>query len=246
MNLVEVEGKGLVSIASLQIGDKVRAGNGRFSRIYSFAHNDPVIEIDYLRIFSQGQTIPFEVSREHLVYMTGLNTIVRASQVQVGDKILDDTHIVERIQLVKRRGAYAPMTESGSIVVSGIRASSYVGLLDQVTPRIHHMVLHAASSTRRIVCSFHFAMCQQETYIHGIADWITPFIWIVQVLDKVNGWFQMMSILIIILPVTACLYLLEQILQHCSPCLLLVLLGILGCRFVVKVRTKSKKQKKRF
>jgi subtilisin-like proprotein convertase family protein len=236
INSVEVEGKGFVPIVSLQVGDKVRSGMDGFSRVYSFAHNDHAIEVDYLRIFCQGHTIPLEVSRDHLVYMAPHNHIVRASQIQIGDTlVIDDTHVVERIEHVKRQGAYAPMTESGSIVVSGIRASSYVGLLDHVSPRTHQLVLHAASSTRRIVCLCNFAMCQQETYSHGIADWIYPFIWTVDVLDQLQLWIRMISILII-LPVATCFYLVEQVFKHCSAICLVILFSR-----VVQVRTIIKK-----
>jgi hypothetical protein len=100
-NAVEVQGKGLVSMDSLQVGDYVRAGENRFSRVYSFIHLDRDIEaVEYLQIYADGLESPLEISTDHMVFVK--RAPVRASQIKVGDMLGNKK--VNEIKFVKRRG----------------------------------------------------------------------------------------------------------------------------------------------
>lgn len=196
-----------IPMRSLNIGDYVRVGNGRFSRVYSFIHLDPELEADFLQITAEGLEHPLEVTAEHMVFVSG--KAVRASQVQVGD-VLGTRSKVVRIEPVKRLGVYAPATDAGDIVASGVRASSYVAVLDQVAPALQHAVFHAALAPHRLACSLNFAACERETYTEGISDWI---FWATRFLSGLNdqaALVQVMAMLVLV-PFVAALYLVENL-----------------------------------
>jgi hypothetical protein len=77
-NTVDIKNSGIVSMASLQIGDYVRTTNEEYSRVYGFAHLNHVAETDYLQIFVKGLDSPLEVSPEHFIYISEKAT--RASE----------------------------------------------------------------------------------------------------------------------------------------------------------------------
>jgi len=167
-NTVEVQRRGFITMDSLQVGDYVRAGKHRFSRVYGFIHLDRDVEaVEYLQIHADGLTSPLEISPDHMIFIN--NAPVRASQVKVGDMLGESK--VNEIKSIKRRGMYTPVTESGDIVVSGVLASSYAAVLSH-TPANQHFGAHAFFSVRRLVCAFDFEICENETYTNGYPDWL--------------------------------------------------------------------------
>jgi len=113
-NLVDVQGKGLIPMDSLSIGDYVKTADGSFSRVYSFYHIDRKTESVFLQMFATGLAQPLEIFRDHYLYVG--RKLVRAGDVKVGDE-LDERSTFTAIKTVKRRGYYNPLTESGDIVV---------------------------------------------------------------------------------------------------------------------------------
>jgi len=127
LNKVEVQGKGLVPISDLEIGDRIRAGNDAFSPVLGFGKRQHDKIAQYLQLFSEGlEDTPLELTHDHMVFVSG--KFVAASEVRVGDLL--GTHRVVAIKEVLRRGAYAPVTESGDLVVGGVLASCYTSMLD--------------------------------------------------------------------------------------------------------------------
>ena len=90
------------------------------------------------------------------------NKAVRASQIKVGDVLLGEIR-VSKVRLVKRRGVFAPITESGDIVVSGIHASSYIAVLSFSPIIDQHSAETHILAFRRLVCFFRFGFCERET-----------------------------------------------------------------------------------
>jgi hypothetical protein len=90
------------------------------------------------------------------------NHAVRAQDIQVGDILSGNK--VTHILTVQRRGLYAPLTESGTILVSGVTASCYVDIAPSVMPTIQACASHAALAPLRILCAWKFSICQNETY----------------------------------------------------------------------------------
>jgi len=175
MNTVEVQGKGLVRMDSLQIGDNVKTANDKFSRVYSFGHFGRGEETEYIQI-NQG----LEVSAEHLLYLYN-KSLVPAGDVEVGDFLLSAEHGDAAVEIVStrkvvRRGAYAPLTYSGDIVVNGVVASNYVTrawLSDKVSARMLHWLQHGAALPYRVYCAMRGG-CQKERYAKstGFSPWV--------------------------------------------------------------------------
>jgi hypothetical protein len=163
--MVEVQGVGMVSMDTLQVGDYVKVANGEFSRIYTLLHLDRNTEAEYLQIYGKGLSSPLEISHVHMLFVDGKAT--RAKDVKVGD-MLGQNEVLE-IQTIKRRGIYNPATEAGKIVVSGILASSYPAVFD-VSADILQQATHSILSPLRLVCSINFDFCKNETYTEGLTD----------------------------------------------------------------------------
>mmetsp|Transcript_11443 Transcript_11443/g.13117 ORF Transcript_11443/g.13117 Transcript_11443/m.13117 type:complete len:792 (+) Transcript_11443:73-2448(+) len=187
------------TMKELAIGDYVQVsskkeGKERFSRIYSLGHIHHTVKTEYLQIFSeQVPNKPLEITKDHMLFTVdegGNEKSIPASNIMVGDQLLlpnGSSSIVTKIQLQQRKGAYAPITEDGTIVVNGVVASCYPTLqpgsevlqipfareLLIPTPFSMHTASHwVLGSTRRLLCRLHWNICQKETYTNeGIATW---------------------------------------------------------------------------
>jgi len=163
---------------AIKVGDFVRTSDDDFSRVFSLAHLDHNFEADFLQIYSEGLEKPLEITAMHMLFSSG--KAVRADEVTVGD-MLGQSKVLE-IKSVKRTGVYAPITESGDIVVSGIRASSYFAFLDRV-PFNQHVMSHFFFAPHRMMCSFDFKMCENEGHTNGYTNWAY---WAIQIMEKAN------------------------------------------------------------
>lgn len=132
-------------------------------------HVGPKMEMEYLQIFTVTEsTLPLEISPDHFLYLHN-DKVVRARDVRIGDVLKGDTKdlVVTDTKSIHRNGLFAPATESGTIWVSGVTASSYVSLMDHnvVSPNVQVWASHTALSPLRLVCSVgNFTICQNETY----------------------------------------------------------------------------------
>jgi hypothetical protein len=204
-NSVEVQGKGLMSMDDIKVGDYVRANKDDFSRVYSLAHLDHDVEADFLQIFAEGLEKPLEITADHMLYASA-GKHVRAGEVSVGDMISQGK--VSEIKSVKRNGVYAPITQSGDIVVSGFRASSYSALLDNV-PFDQHVLSHFFFAPHRLMCSFDFKMCENEGHTDGYTNWAH---WAIKLVVKSNEFVAPVQVLLTVLalPFLSAFYGLEQ------------------------------------
>jgi hypothetical protein len=123
-NSVDVKGRGTIPMASLQLGDEVLVGSGKYEAVYSFGHRHETTEAYFLHFLPSG----LELSADHMVKVGG--HYIPAAAVRVGDLFETATPstlmLVESIETVKRKGVYAPFTMSGTIMVNNVKASSYV------------------------------------------------------------------------------------------------------------------------
>jgi hypothetical protein len=230
-NTVEVQGKGVVSMTSLEIGDFVKSGEGQFSRVYTFGHIEREAQGTYYQITTEGLSTPLEISGPHIVYANG--KAVRASDVSVGDMLGENQ--VSKIELVRSMGVYAPMTESGDIVVSGVVASSYVALWDY-SIAAQKMVYHAALAPLRMTCALNFDFCRTESYnADGISSYYHHNVHAMSVIKEFGVGAQMTATLIVS-PAIAAAYAAEQTLL--LPSLMTSVVG------GVYVYTKSRKSVK--
>jgi len=187
-NTVDVLGRGLVTVDELAIGDEVLVEGGNYAKVYSFGHYDPHSLAEFLQIrTSTKDQQNLELTPDHMVFVhSNEKTIaVPASQVKVGDYLVGSSNNnqpikVDEIRTVQRRGAYAPFTMTGDIVVSGVVASNYVSLTNgketTTTSMIQsHMqwIAHAVNAPHRLVCALSFSTCKNETYNkEGVSNWI--------------------------------------------------------------------------
>jgi hypothetical protein len=96
------------------------------------------------------------MTAEHLLFVAGSSSPVRADAVKVGDVLQgEQPAVVKKIAKVARKGIYAPLTLGGTVVVDGVVASSYVALNDKSEESFmsHHNMAHIGLSPYRLVCS---------------------------------------------------------------------------------------------
>jgi Hint module len=102
----------------------------------------------------------------HLLFVkrNGYDIAIPAAEVLVGDQIGIDKKI-QATEFVKRRGVYAPMTYTGDIIGSGIRASNHVKIItsDMVLWN-QHVLGQSVTYPHRLFCKYFLDVCMKETY----------------------------------------------------------------------------------
>jgi hypothetical protein len=127
---VEIQDGSFIAMRDLKVGAMVKVGiNDAYSKVYAFGHRDEDMMGQYLKVTLQdGRFV--ELSPDHLIFVR--ERAVPASTIKVGDVLADgktsNNVEVRSIKRISRQGAYAPFTTSGTIVVNGILASTYVSL----------------------------------------------------------------------------------------------------------------------
>jgi Hint module len=161
----------------IRVGDKIltgtSSGTGKesFELVYAFAHRDETRVAEFLEIHTtsgvaKGQYLaPLEISEEHLLMVN--DKFRPAKYIQVGDVLQGqggDERVVTMIRETRKTGLYAPMTPSGTLLVNGIKVSSYVsiqkGLPAEVELKIpgmsggmsQHQAVHMCLSPIRVLC----------------------------------------------------------------------------------------------
>lgn len=217
-NTVEVLGKGEVPLPELAIGDYVRAGDSRFSRIHGFYHLNNDVEATFLRIATNTSKV-LEVSEAHLVFVDGV--VLRVSSLRIGDR-LGESCIVA-IEAISRRGLYSPAALSGDIVVSGILVSTYSSHVDQASVN-EHIAANIVLTYHRFLCRFYFHWCERENYTEfGVSTFVSPLTIFSGIL-RFGPCVQMM-VAVLISPVCLSLYLVEATIL--SPFLVLAIAAVL-------------------
>lgn len=134
--MVETLGKGLVKISALKKGDYVKTYDfnnrkWKFSRFVIFMHKDEEMIAEYILIKTTlGKSI--SISPLHLIAtQKEINSskidFVFARDVKSSDYLIteDSVEQIAEIKVIYEKGAYAPLTESGTISVNSIAASCY-------------------------------------------------------------------------------------------------------------------------
>jgi hypothetical protein len=180
-------------------GDHSESKN--YARVYSFGHYDALAFGDYLQIHAHGLLKPLEMTKNHMLFVQqddGKTLSIPASGIHIGDKLVlssGGTSHVTNIAVVQARGAFAPFTTSGTIVVNGVVASNYVSLQESrsdsavshlvavfgvLSPLTMQWLAHVVQAPHRWLCYIHWdAFCATETYTSdGISTWVAaPLRW---------------------------------------------------------------------
>jgi hypothetical protein len=121
-------------MAELQFGDLIEtfssSGQVQYERFLMDFHGLNNISAEFLRL-QAGISDILEITPNHLVFTSGIYA-VRAAALRPGDTLLViGPHgelvpkIITKIEMVLKRGLYAPLTFSGRLVVEGFAVSSY-------------------------------------------------------------------------------------------------------------------------
>ena len=130
--------------------DRLLGAEGIYSPVLTFlVHQQHGPAIDYLQISTTESTL--EITSSHLILMrsqgdTDTPRYLQAARLRPGDSIFslrsdsnattEEAQVIKMIRKVKRNDAYAPLTESGTLVVDGMIVSCYAQYE-------HHSLIHA-------------------------------------------------------------------------------------------------------
>lgn len=176
----QVEGQGEVMMQDLELGDKILVYGGRYEPIYSFGHNKYDVSEAYIQLTTETKYV--ELSKKHMILIDG-ERMIPASTVKIGDKLQLSSGVLEAVQTISRtieKGAYAPFTASGTLVVNDVTTSSFIAYQDSESLWIgsfdtgvtHQFLARTFQSSHRIWCQY-ISACKKETYtLEGLSMWV--------------------------------------------------------------------------
>jgi len=143
-------------MSELKLGDQVASGEGRFSPIIAFLHRDLDTQAEYVALTyvvgEQQQTIELTADHRIFVWSNSVRKDVAASDVRVSSVLVvqgqkDQLLSGHVIAVSKRnlRGAFAPLTYDGTVVVNGVLSSCYA--------YVRHSISHTAFLPLRLLYS---------------------------------------------------------------------------------------------
>ena len=216
---VVVKGRGPKLLKDVELGESILVGGGRYEHIYSFGHRHDEIAAEYLQFLPSK----LELSPNHIVFVERKGPIP-ASLVQIGDTLVGGQQ-VSVVRKVSRKGVYAPLTPSGTLVVNGVLASSYVAFQGSrvfmigsfPTGLSYHWLAHRLMLPHRIWC-YHAGQCKKEKYTeNGISlAVIRPLdatLWLLK-----QSWFVMALVMLPLALVAAVSALVELLIQYPVAC----------------------------
>jgi len=163
----------------LKVGDVVMtmsdSGLTEASEVIAWLHHDVTIATKYLEIEMEDDH-SLTVSPDHLIYsqrnMDDEAKFVFAGEVQIGDNLFVNNDgqsqpaNITNISSVLRKGAFAPLTSSGTLLVDGVFASCYASTnWDLAT-------VHKAFLPLQIAYDFGIDFGQSEAGISNYANFL--------------------------------------------------------------------------
>jgi hypothetical protein len=152
---VTLENNERVQLNDLKVGDSIATYGGNspsYSEVYTFIDYQKDIYLDFLELQyleESGKQGKIALSHEHLIMAKrfGEAKFVQAKDVRVGDYIFKSFNgtvspvIISSIRVAKYKGALAPATMDGTVIVNDIVVSSYAAA--------SHNVVHAVFAPLR-------------------------------------------------------------------------------------------------
>jgi hypothetical protein len=239
----QIEGGREVLMRDIKLGDKILVQGGKYEPVYSFGHRDEWTQTQYLNIATTARTLV--ISKDHMVFQEG-GCSVPASKVKVGDRLelSEDGELatVTGIHVVSKQGAYAPFTASGTVIVNGVKASSFIAFQDSeslvvagINTRLTFQFLaHTFERPHRVWCQY-MSKCNEEKYSdEGISLWV-------DIPHKAGVWFVNQNgavMCMVFVPVLACV----AILAYPLTCLCMCFCSLLAIMLTTRrlsVRVKA-------
>lgn len=133
------QGVSEVTMDKVFIGDMVLTADDAFEPVYAFGHFNSNKVSDFVQIYTKGNKKPLEMTINHLVFAANKAHPVTADSLQVGDLVYSGSSntpvVINKIKsTVRKDGVFAPLTPSGTILVDGVLASTYVSMQTQNYP----------------------------------------------------------------------------------------------------------------
>jgi hypothetical protein len=140
-SLVETRDRGIIRISEIKEDDllsayDVNTNQKLFSKFVAFSHEDADLETSYVEIITESSK-KLKISDYHLILKVDseMTQFVFASELKVNDILLvassNSELVAERIVSLRNvldSGAYAPLTEIGTVIVNDVVASCYFNL----------------------------------------------------------------------------------------------------------------------
>lgn len=128
---------------------EIYSQKGTFSKVLTYLDWKPDQVTDFLKLTTvNGEYI--EISRDHLIFSKQdskeSSGFIQAKYIKLGDNLLNEHGVwlkVVSVETVSLRGAYAPLTYSGKLIVNGFCVSCYAHTPD-------HSIAHLAMLPLRV------------------------------------------------------------------------------------------------
>lgn len=160
---VELQSGAVVKMSDVSVGDMVKVGVNKFSRVFMFTHKmaDTTNAFVELKTASGAE---LSLTSGHYLYING--ALGAAKTVKNGDELRlgnGDVTTVVSVDSAQRAGLFNPQTVSGNIVVSGVLASTY-------TTAVEPTFAHAILSPFRMLASLGLSFASLESGGGALAD----------------------------------------------------------------------------
>ena len=273
--LVDVQHMGPVPMKDVQVGDHIRTSPTEYQPVYSFAHYHRTRKGKFLVLHTSNHNItnqhPLEISQDHLIYLHGKRTPVRAKTLTVGDKLAPAGANIISISSVEKNGLYAPITPDGSFLIfqpgwevlgtnstgnGMVKVSSYAAIVQHQTqsayvllddgtslPISQHRGIHMVLTPFRLFCTSDFASGDicNSYDEQGLPHYIS---WGIDILGQANQQPKVLQLIMFVLAIIVfgSLVVVEQILQF-GFLVTNVTGGMAGCVLALTVVAYTKKRK---
>lgn len=179
---------------NLRVGNRVLTGSNTYQTVYAFAHHDPERMATFQEIHTSNNQAPLEVSGEHLLFLEGKHSPVRADSIKVGDTLQGTEHAnknatVTKVWVMVKKGIFAPLTADGTIVVDGILASTYASLIKE--PKKDSLLsdqtyCHVGLAPFRLFCKLAASHCNSYNE-DGMPYYVSFGLWLTHWVHQTNS-----------------------------------------------------------
>ncbi|GAX26766.1 hypothetical protein FisN_9Lh033 [Fistulifera solaris] len=171
---VQIQGRGNIPIYELRSGDLVRIrskhGNS-YTRVYAVAYWNELTEFLQLSMMHRNNTIMLEVTPSQFlfIYQGNVKRSIAAKNAQ--NTLISDrgrTLPVQQMhEMVTRQGRFAPLTQTGDLIVSGIQASCYADTPMHLYPAL--LQLYMAPYRVLVLYLTPWVMISPDRYLEHLA-----------------------------------------------------------------------------
>lgn len=141
-------------LKDLKRGDQVLIADGSYKPFTTMLHMKSEKLANFIQIFTdETKEAPLELTADHWLFLHGEPIPVEAKTVKIGDMLVGIhgvKKVVTDIKHVTRKGAYAPLTGDGSIVVDGVVASCFSSLNGKTGIQVAGYEIHAQTIFEKV------------------------------------------------------------------------------------------------